>query len=84
MDVRWHPDLPKLTPGEWFFPPALLKTHAKELPEYYQYQLFKLQRVVAGRKDSTDALILDALAELRSLCKRPELKWLTEEKYDFC
>lgn len=84
MDVLWKPNHPKLTPGEWFLSPALQKTNAKELPEFYQYQLFKLQRVVDGRKDNTDPLILTALSELRSLALRPDLKWLMEVKYDYC
>ena len=83
MEACWEPDYPKLTPGQWFFSPALLEDPAKELPEYYQYQLFKLQRVADGRKDHASPLILTALEELRSIAKQPELQWLTEVKYDF-
>lgn len=83
MEVYWDPSYQRLTPGQWFFPPALLENPAKELPEYYQYQLFRLQRVVDGRKDHTDQLILTALEELRALANQPELQWLTEVKYDF-
>lgn len=83
MEVQWKPEDSELTPGEWFFPPALLKNPAKELPEYYQYQIFKLQRVVDGRKDLTDPLMIEALMELRALADKPHLKWLMEVKYDY-
>jgi len=84
MEVYWQPEYPKLTPGQWFFPPALLENPAKELPANYQYQLFKLQRVADGRKEDTDPLILTALAELQSFSTQPGLQWLMEEKYDYC
>ena len=84
MEVCWNPDCQKLSPGQWFLTPALLESTTLELPEYYQYQLFKLQRIVDGRKDQADSLVLTALAELRALTARPELQWLTEETYDFC
>ena len=84
MEVRWNPEHPKLTPGQWFVTPAILETHAPELPEFYQYQLFKLQRIVDGRKEQADPLVLTALTQLHSLAAQPELQWLTEEIYDFC
>lgn len=84
MEVCWQPDYPKLTPGQWFVTPALLETPAHELPEYYQYQLFKLQRIVDGRKEQVDPLVTAAMTELHTLATQPELQWLTEEHYDFC
>ena len=84
MEVCRDPDAPKLTPGQWFFTPALLKNRSKELAEYYQYQVFKLQRIADGRKDLTDPLVLAALKELKDLAAQPETQWLTEETYDYC
>ena len=83
MEASWQPDHPKLTPGEWFLSPALLNSSAEELPEYFQYQLFRLERIVNGRKEQTDPLIMTALAELKTLSARPEFCWLTEVIYDF-
>lgn len=83
MEVKWQPDMPKLSPGQWFFPPALLQNADKELPEFYQYQCFRLRRIIEGRKDQTDPLILAALTELESIAIQTNNKWLTEVKYDF-
>ena len=83
IEACWQPDHPKLTPGQWFFSPALLESSEIEVPEYYQYQLFKLQRVADGRKGNLNPLILAALKELRSFGEQPDGKWLTEVKYDF-
>lgn len=83
IEAQWKPNFPKLTPGEWFLSPALFDNPAPELPEYFQYQLFRLERIVNGRKEQTDPLIITALAELHTLSDRPDLSWLTEVKYDF-
>ncbi|MBO5952837.1 MAG: SAM-dependent methyltransferase [Oscillospiraceae bacterium] len=64
MDVCWQPDYPRLTPGQWYFPPALLKNPAKELPAYYSRVLEGL-RLAAARK--TDPQLTEALAELSAL-----------------
>jgi len=83
MEVKWQPDSSKLTPGQWFLSPALLQNADKELAEFYQYQCFRLQRIVEGRKEQTDPLITAALTELKAVAEQPQHKWLTEEKYDF-
>ena len=83
MEVTWQPDAATLTPGQWFLPPALLQNADEELPEFYQYQCFRLQRIVEGRKEQTDPLIMAALTELNAIAELPTNKWLTEVKYDF-
>ena len=84
MEINWQPCAKKLTPGQWFITPALLQNKSKELAQYYQQQLFKLQRLANGRKEQTDPQVLVALKELQQLALIPELHWLTEEKYDYC
>ena len=83
MEVCWQPEHQKLTPGEWFLSPALIKKETPESSEYFQYQIFRLERIVNSRKNQTDPLIKTALAELKAISARPEFHWLTEVKYDF-
>ena len=48
MEVLWQPDYPRLTVGEFYFPPALLENPAEELPAYYQSVVFRLNRAVTA------------------------------------
>ena len=32
MEVQWDPSYPRLTPGQWHFPPALLENPGSEVP----------------------------------------------------
>ena len=66
MMVKWQPESPRLTLGQCYFPPALLKKPTKELPEYYQNVLFRLRRAISGQGDSADPVLLEALAELEN------------------
>lgn len=77
MEVWWQPDYPKLTVGEWYFPPALLENPSKELPEYYQRVLEGLRLTLSHREDPT---CNTALNELEDLVKDPNLGWLKEEQ----
>lgn len=77
MEVIYQPGY-TLTPGEWYFPPALLENPAKELPEYYQQTLFRLNRAVVGQKENADPIMVQALNELIKLAEIPELCWLNE------
>lgn len=76
MEVWWQPEYPKLTPGEWYFPPALLENPAAALPEYYRWVLRGL-RISAAHK--SDELQEAALRELEALTEDPNLDWLKEE-----
>ncbi len=78
MEVIWQPDYPKLTVGEWYFPPAILENPSKEVPEYYKSILFRLNRAITGRKETDDSEMAMALAELKALAKQQELTWLEE------
>ena len=79
MEVWYQPDYPKLTPGEHYFPPALMENPALELPEYFQRILFSLNRAA---KYQSDPYILGALEELNELAG--EHPWLKEEHHDNC
>ena len=75
MEVWWQPDYPKLTPGQWHFPPALLENPARALPEYYRWVLNGLKISAAHKNDP----VLDGIiAELEALSEDPDLDFLKE------
>ena len=74
MEVWWQPDYPKLTPGQWHFPPALLENPSPTLPEYYGWVLRGL-KIAAEHK--ADPLRDGAIREMEALAE--ELSWLKEE-----
>ena len=81
MEVEWKPGY-TLTPGEWFFPPALLENPAECLPEYFQRTVNTLRKIVEGRGEQAEPELVQALTELDTLGK--ELTFLTEVEYDNC
>lgn len=76
MEVYWEPEYPRLTVGEWYFPPALLENPAEALPEYYRYVVKGLQIATAHQDDPEKK---QALSELEELAKDKSLSFLTEE-----
>lgn len=74
MEVGWRPDYPKLTAGEWYFPPALLENPGKDLPAYYHWVTEGL-RISTAHQDNAEKK--QALAELEKLAD--ELPFLKEE-----
>lgn len=80
MEVIWQPDYPRLTLGEWYFPPALLENPSRETAAYYQWVVKGLRIKQAGRGEGADSELLQALAELDKLAEVPELNWLKEEE----
>ena len=76
MEVVWQPDYPKLTVGEWYFPPALLENPSKDVPAYYRWVVEGL-RIATAHKDDTEKR--QALAELEALAKDENLTFLSEE-----
>ena len=80
MEVLWQPDYPRLTIGEYYFPPALLENPAEELPAYYQSVVFRLNRAVTAQGEHADPVMVRALEEVRALADDPCLTWLKEEK----
>ena len=76
MEVWWQPDYPKLTPGQWHFPPALLENPAPALPEYYRWILKGLKISAEHKKDpALDGII----AELEAIAADPNLDFLKED-----
>ncbi len=73
MEVIWQPDYPKLTVGQWYFPPALLENPALALPDYYRWVVKGLQIATAHQHDPEKE---QALAQLEA---DPELEFLREE-----
>lgn len=76
MEVIFQPDYPRLTVGEWYFPPALLENPARELPEYYRWVVDGLKISTAHKEDTEKQ---QALQELEALADDPALTWLKEE-----
>lgn len=79
MEVYWQPEYPRLTTGQCYFPPALLKNPAKELPEYYLRTIANLKAILNGRGKDAPGELTEALAELEALAESPELNWLKEK-----
>lgn len=67
MVVQWDPAQPRLTPGQTYFSPALLRNNAKEVPEYFRNVLFRLRRAIAGQKETADPKLIAVLQELEAL-----------------
>lgn len=80
MEVIYQPGH-TLTPGGFYFSPALLENPAQELPAYYNQIIFKLRRAISGQKENADPMMLQALEELEN---DPNLQWLKEEQYGNC
>ena len=70
----------KLTPGQWYFSPALLESNAPELPEYFRRVLQSLRIEIAGKKEEIPGEILAALQELEQLADMPENHYLLEDR----
>ena len=77
MEVAYRPEYPKLTVGEWYFPPALLENPSKDLPAYYKWVVEGL-RISTAHQD--DAEKKQALAELEAMVRNDNLSFLTEEQ----
>ena len=79
--AQWNQNGAELTPGQYYFSPALLLNPTPELAEYYQSILFRLQRAITGQGDQADPIMCSALTELEN---DPSLAWLKEEHHDNC
>ena len=76
MEVCWQPGTPALSPGECYFPPALLENPGAALPEYYRWIVNGLQLSLTHQADAEKQQALD---ELLQLTQDPSLTWLKEE-----
>ena len=75
MEVGYRPKYPKLTVGEWYFPPALLENPSADVPAYYKWVVEGL-RISTAHQDDTERK--QALAELELLAQDKNLSFLTE------
>lgn len=64
MEVLWQPDAPKLTVGQWYFPPALLQHPSPQTAEYYRWVIDGLRIAAEHRPDGENR---QALTELEPL-----------------
>ena len=80
MEVVWQPESRRLTPGERYFPPALLGNPSRETAAYYRWVVKGLRIKQTGQGEQADREICEALGELEQLAENPHLNWLKEEK----
>lgn len=65
MEVIWNPSVPKLTVGQWYFPPALLKRKTPEAAEYCRWVVDGLQLAVRHRPDEENQQALEELEAIQ-------------------
>ncbi len=75
MEVIWQPDYPRLSPGEEWFPPAILENPGQETVEYYHYILQGLRLALRHQADPEKQAALEALSALQL---DPDLSFLKE------
>ena len=78
MEVVYQPDYPRLTPGETYFPPALLENPGDAVPEYFRWVKKDLLKIVTSRGETAGPLLIQALAELDAMEQNPDLDFLQE------
>ena len=78
MEVCYQPDYPRLTVGEWYFPPALLENPSAEVPAYYQWVIDGLKIATEHQNDQEKKQALEALTS------DPWLAFLREKQHDNC
>lgn len=66
MEVLYRQEAP-FTVGQCHFSPALAKERTKENLAYYRQVITRLERVVAGQKETADPSIVEALRELKEI-----------------
>lgn len=78
MEVWYRPGQ-LLTPGQWYFPPALMENPSPVLPEYYRQVTQRLQRSIEGQGENADPVLVTAFKEIWN---DEYLQWLKEEHHD--
>lgn len=81
MEVAWQPGT-ILTPGECYFPPALLRNPSIEVREYYWRTIETLTRSVSGRGERADTFMVSALQQLSAIANESAQIWLKEDHND--
>ena len=75
MEEYYAPAYPRLTAGEWYFPPALLENPSDQVPAYYRWVKKGLEITLAHQEDAEKRAALDCL---NALSADPNLSFLTE------
>ncbi len=75
MEVYYDPDYPRLAPGAWYFPPALLENPSDKMPAYFAWVKKGLEITLEHQSDAEKRAGLDYL---NVLAADPNLKFLTE------
>ena len=75
MDVGYRPEYPKLSVGEWYFPPALLENPSDKVPAYFAWVKKGIEITLAHQEDPEKR---EALDYLHTLAADPNLSFLTE------
>ena len=75
MEVYYEPDYPRLSVGEWYFPPALLENPSAMVPAYFAWVRKGLEITLAHQEDGEKKT---ALGYLNALATDPNLNFLTE------
>ena len=75
MEVYYEPEYPRLTTGEWYFPPALLENPSHQVPAYFAWVKKGLEITLAHQSDPEKQA---ALEHLNALAADPNLTFLTE------
>ena len=65
MEVCWDPEAPRLTAGECYLSPAMLRCADPELKDYYDRIVEGLRLVVSHRNDPEKTAILEELEKLK-------------------
>ena len=76
MEVYYEPEYPRLSKGEYYFPPALLENPGEALPEYFSRIVDGLRLAVTHKDDPEKKAVLE---ELEALARDTNLRFLTEE-----
>ena len=65
MCIHYQPDAPRLTPGQCYISPAMLRTGSPELTEYYTRIMEGLRLAVAHKDDQEKKAIVEELEQLK-------------------
>ena len=75
MEVYWEPEYPRLSIGQWYFPPALLENPGMDTIGYFKYVVEGLRIATAHKEDAEKQ---HALQELLAMADDPALDFLKE------
>lgn len=79
MEVSYQQDASRLTPGQWYFPPAMLENPGAETIEYYHRMVKNLHTAIDARGEKAAPQLREVLRELEALAEDPNLTFLKKE-----